>query len=241
MTGKSFSGIRQVAEACASDRDFRKEFSARVSEDFVALMRDYLEEAQLIGIDYCNTYVMSDGFSCATHDYLDANMVMLEAMDALADTHVDGVDGGDAITSLMHEDTEVSAAVISMWNTAWQLASDRGFSRLWEKKPLIEDDAAMKSLAYVLMERPDRSHPRYSLQDIRHVDRYYAPFPEFITATGNIGETAALLVDEIGSIEVSDLRDLAQAVSRCLSEEDGAGLFSVLHVPLAQSDRNHPQ
>ncbi len=53
--------------------------------------------------------------TCATHDYLDANMLMDEAFTAAFGHDMDADNEDDAAT----------------WNAAWDLAVEHGFSKEW--------------------------------------------------------------------------------------------------------------
>ena len=87
--------------------DLAKTFHSIVREN--ELCRDHLTE-----IDATNSE-RGDSNTCATQDYCDANMLMLEAFKVAFD----------------REPETVNEADIALWNAAWDKALDNGFDEEW--------------------------------------------------------------------------------------------------------------
>ncbi len=81
-----------------------------LSLTFNKLIREYLTEAQMAQVIADNGTEAYDG-ACATHDHLDANMVMLDAYEQV-------------IGEFDYEDE----AHFNMWNDAWSMSRDQQFA-----------------------------------------------------------------------------------------------------------------
>jgi hypothetical protein len=104
-----------------------------IAREFVRLMQDALTEDQLILIDGRNA---TDEYAsaCASHDFLDANMLML---DALTRAGADGDPEGEWFTCMV--------------NAAWEIARNDGFSRQTRLQCLDEE-------ARAFMDAPSFTH-----------------------------------------------------------------------------------
>lgn len=89
----------------------------QLASEFIKVCRETFTEAELLAIDKANAAYVEQGQRsvCATHDYADANMLMLEALTRLLGHEPPN----------MSEDAEGS----KRWSEAWDLAKARGFSR----------------------------------------------------------------------------------------------------------------
>ncbi len=83
----------------------------RLAREFHRLVRKTLPQ-HLEAIDEENR---TSEHTCATHDYLDANMVMDEAFTTVLGRDMDAGSEDDA----------------ALWNAAWDLAIRHGFSKEW--------------------------------------------------------------------------------------------------------------
>lgn len=86
------------------------------ADQFKEVLRRQLSPAELLKIDQTNG-LRADG-TCATHDYCDANMAMLQAVVELT-----GLDEDDATNRLVCGDLMLDAV-----NDGWTLAKVEGFS-----------------------------------------------------------------------------------------------------------------
>jgi hypothetical protein len=80
----------------------------RLAEKFVELLRRDLTPRELRQIRILNAHTEYEN-ACATHDFLDANMTMLEAWVSLGYGEIDAASAADA----------------TLWSKAWDLARER--------------------------------------------------------------------------------------------------------------------
>lgn len=122
---------------------------------FVDYMRDGHEEGQMIAVDYMNAFVYDEKV-CASHDFCDSNMIMLDAMrEALIEGGVPaGRAYGFASASISNTATEgAKERQVALWNAAWAHAKEAGFS--YAKAQMSLED--FRTLAPCLLMEPDRS------------------------------------------------------------------------------------
>lgn len=114
-------------------------------------MAECLTERERIGVDYLNTYVY-DVSVCGSHDYLDANMVVF---DALADycARELGMEREYFIENALsaEEVADADGAVIVLMNRGWDRAKVEGFSDLWQAE---QSDAIRSDVATIVLQPP---------------------------------------------------------------------------------------
>ena len=94
--------------------DLRRNRPERLlAEEFHRLICEVLTATELYLVDVSNA-VTDD--TCATHDYVDANMYMAEAFEKVVGQQLDGEYECD----------------VDLWNSAWDLAKANGFSVTWD-------------------------------------------------------------------------------------------------------------
>lgn len=86
---------------------------------FTAILRSWLTLRELDDIDATNR--RRNDNTCATHDYCDSNMAMVEAMERHDQPWPTDDDGETP-------DEEYSEAHCELWSAAWDLAKARGFA-----------------------------------------------------------------------------------------------------------------
>ena len=86
-----------------------------IAEAFRKIISEWLDEKTVKAIDSENKS-NSDG-TCATHNFCDANMAMMEAFE------------GFGIDPLPEDDAE-REAMTDLWNRAWNIAKEQGFSKI---------------------------------------------------------------------------------------------------------------
>ncbi len=89
-----------------------------IADTFKTVMREWLTADQLALVDQTNNR-RADQLTCATHDYCDANMAMLEALTRICPTRTED----DLCDELCMGQTELLANV----NDGWTLAKIEGF------------------------------------------------------------------------------------------------------------------
>ena len=89
----------------------------KLADRFIREMLKSLSVAQLRTVDKRNA-AQKDDRICHSHDFLDANMVMLEAWDSLTTT----------------EASTMNQRHLAIWNGEWDKAKKQGFSRAKDRK-----------------------------------------------------------------------------------------------------------
>lgn len=93
-----------------------------LAKEFHRLVREALGRDELASIDERNNTVGYAEACCATHEFVDTNMVMDEAFTNVMGRSLIGEHGVDDDDLLL-------------WNTAWGLAKCNGFSVDWDDRP----------------------------------------------------------------------------------------------------------
>lgn len=179
--------VSSIAEVLASDVRRR--------------MAECLDGRELVGIDYLNSFVYhEDPFVCGSHDYLDANMVVFDAVADYSERVV-GIPRDEFLEKALsaEEVQDADGAVLTLIKTGWDEAKRQGFSKLWSE---IADDDLRRDLAILILTPPssaDASHP------LRHeLENEYAAARERIVGTSEeLGRMAETLKGDAGS-EVAD-------------------------------------
>lgn len=122
-------------------------------------MAESLTERELVGVDYLNTFIY-DSYACGSHDYVDANMVVFDAVADFSEREV-GVPRDIFIENALsaEEVQETDSAVLTLFRTGWDEAKKQGFSKLWRE---TGDPDLRKSLGLLVLEVPSSatsSHP----------------------------------------------------------------------------------
>ena len=104
------------------------EIGRRLAKTFHASIRSSLTGAQLEEADRKNDATRRAGeTSCRTHDYMDANVNMIEAFtDVFERAPFEDDEGNDLSEDDPRHDTDTE-----MLNAAWTIASEAGFNRSW--------------------------------------------------------------------------------------------------------------
>lgn len=219
-----FKDISALFSAMSADERLRRGFVEQVADSFRNELAHCLDERELVAIDYSNAVTGSED-TCASHSFLDSNLQMNDAMnDVAADLLADHQDAGEFL-DLMQSDLARQAS--SVWGDAWSMAKERGFSGLWSRR---SDMAArdLHALAFVVMERPDRSHERYGSTDVRIANELFPPLPEFILDENAVDEAASDFVASFEDFEPAALAELASEIRSSLDELDEARLLSAM-------------
>ena len=89
----------------------------KLAASFIRKMRSSLSVANLKKVDASNAKQTNPNV-CHSHDFIDANEVMLEAWEALTTTNC----------------SPQNKAHVAKWNAAWDMAKKQGFSRAKDRK-----------------------------------------------------------------------------------------------------------
>lgn len=195
-----------LIKACRTDHALRQEITEKVAEQFIQVARDDIEERDLVGIDYANTYHGSKDV-CATHDYVDANMTMDDAINRVVYVEVEDVKAAPTIDDLVMGEGHEAEAARGIWNDAWDIAKKRGFSPLWGRRSEVED-VDFKALASVVLQRPEG----------RFDDERFPHLPFWVDIEDDIVVASSDFLDDLDA--VADLQATAKAVSEALKAED---------------------
>jgi hypothetical protein len=139
--------VSSIAESLASDVRRR--------------MAECLTERELVGIDYLNTFIYNeDPYVCGSHDYVDANMVIFDAVADFSEREV-GVPRDVFIENALsaEEVQDADGAVLTLIRAGWDEAKKQGFSNLWRENA---DDDLRKNLGLLVLASPTSagsSHP----------------------------------------------------------------------------------
>jgi len=125
-----------------------------VARVFQQKIHEVLTTEELIKIDKANKIndEHSMGTCCATHDYCDANVYMIDAFREVI--------GRYAIAASDHD--------MGITNDAWDRAKEIGFATIQEKQPILEDTLAIESCMRMLT--PDPLTARMQCQGIRCIE-----------------------------------------------------------------------
>jgi hypothetical protein len=93
-----------------------KSKAAALAKAFVAVLKEWLSPEDFADMRVRN--VGSDDRTCASHDFCDANIAMLEAFEATMDAEPKFLEGTDAEGNFKAEQD----AEMALWNLAWSLA-----------------------------------------------------------------------------------------------------------------------
>jgi hypothetical protein len=199
--------VTSLLQACVREERLLQDIIDKVTDQFVVVAREDLEDQELVGVDYANTFHGSEGV-CALHDYVDANMTMGEAFDRVAREEVQDPELSPTVTdSVLGEGPEADVAR-QIWNSSWDAAQKRGYSPLWGRRSeLVEED--FEALSAILLARPD--HARYD-------DPRFPHLPLWVDAEDEIhAASAAFLVD---LDQITDLKPVAASVKAAVEVED---------------------
>jgi len=86
-----------------------------LARSFSVVLRQWLSDTEISRINAANAASGYDASSCASHDYCDANMAMLEAVSSSTGIPIDSVD-------------VVDARFCELSNEAWAIAKRAGFN-----------------------------------------------------------------------------------------------------------------
>lgn len=134
--------VTSLLQACSADEALLRSIVGKVAEQFVLVAREDLEERELVGADYANTFHGRDD-TCALHDYVDANMVMNEAFERVARDEVEDPELVPTVSDMVTGVGAEADLARSIWNSAWDVAQKKGYSPLWARR----DDALRRSYA----------------------------------------------------------------------------------------------
>lgn len=207
--------VTSLLQACAGDEAFLQAIVAKVADQFVVVAREDLEERELVGVDYANTFHGSEGV-CALHDYVDANMSMNEAFERVAREEVEDPELEPTVTDMVTGEGVEAEVARRIWNSAWDVAQKRGYSPLWARRGEMEEDD-FKALAAVLLARPDH---------VGFDDERYPNPPLWVDADDEVEAAAAAVLTDLDQIE--DLRPMAERVREALRDEDEEKLVASL-------------
>lgn len=175
-----------------------------LARTFCRVMNEWLNPVQMDAVRERNRTTHADSTVCATHDFCDANMAMLQAWQECT--------GGDEIDT----NDEAQAAV---WNAAWTLAKAAEFDadrivlpttelyRLDENDPMSpfafsHDEVCVTDPTVSLCARFPTLPSEYGFQPLQHDPQTWVR--EFVLADGR---AAAMLVDTRTDRFVVRLRD----------------------------------
>lgn len=214
MQTTRYQDAQELMGACRTDQATRWEITEKLAVRFVLVAREDLEEGDLVGVDYANTYNGSAG-TCATHDYMDANMTMAEAFERVVAEEVTDAKVAPTITDLVTGHGYAAQAARDIWNRAWDVAQNRGFSSLWRRRSEVED-GDFKTLASVVLQRPEGHSD----------DRRFPHLPDWVDIEDDIFDVSFELLKNLD--DVADLEPIATAVSEAFNAKDENILLEAL-------------
>jgi hypothetical protein len=135
-----------------------------LAKDFQRRMAENLIERELVGIDYLNSFVYdSDSGVCGSHDYLDANMVMLDAVADFCERVV-GIPRDVFLEEALSEEevADADGAVLTLFRVGWDEAKKLGFSETWNE---LSDPDLRKDLGLLLLKIPVNAASNHPLED----------------------------------------------------------------------------
>ena len=91
--------------------------TSKVARKFAEVLRSWLSPEEIAQVIALNKAEPSDNAVCHSHDYCDANMAMIEALE------LEALDFGGLETNPPEYD-----AAIELWNEAWTLAKNADFN-----------------------------------------------------------------------------------------------------------------
>lgn len=141
---------REYFKLVEKNENLQAELISKLSDRFSLIMRCSFLESELIAMDYANTYCY-DAKICASHDFCDANMLMLEAMNDLLASKM--VTPADEPLDALSNDNEAHEVFTEIWNNAWAISKGLGFSKLWSIKTMVPADN-FKLLAQSISKAP---------------------------------------------------------------------------------------
>lgn len=94
------------------ETDMTTETIEKIAKSFHSIIREHLDVEERAAVDQENARGED---TCATHDYLDANVYMCEAFEKVMGRDIDHASQADA----------------KLVNAAWDRTIDEGFSRPW--------------------------------------------------------------------------------------------------------------
>jgi hypothetical protein len=179
--------VSSIAEALASDVQRR--------------MSECLSERELVGIDYLNTFVYDeDPFVCGSHDYLDANMVVFDAVADFSERVV-GLPRDEFIEKALSAEQvqDADGAVLTLIRTGWDEAKKQGFSKLWRE---TSDDDLRKDLGLLVLTVPSSEDSARVLQRELTSD-YDEAYERIVGSNHELAQLAGKLdeADSTGSVE----------------------------------------
>jgi hypothetical protein len=215
LKSTNYLTVTSFLRACGGDAPFLQEIVDKVADQFVVVAREDLEDQELVGVDYANTYHSSEGV-CALHDCVDANMTMNEAFERVAREEVEDPERAPTVTDFVLGEGPESEVARQIWNSAWDVAQKRGFSPLWARRSeLAEED--FKALAAVLLVRP--AHAQYD-------DPRFPQLPWWVDAGDEVHAAASALLVDLQKVD--DLGAFAAAATTAVKGEDEHALLEAL-------------
>ncbi len=106
--------------------------AAPIAADIRRRMSELLSERELIGVDYLNSFIYADRDVCGSHDYLDANEPVFEAIaDFCEREHKIDRTSFHEQALVSDDNTGEDFVVVELMNLGWARVKDEGFSQLW--------------------------------------------------------------------------------------------------------------
>lgn len=122
--------------------------SVVLANDIRRRMRECLGEHELTGIDYLNTFIYADPGICASHDYIDANMPVYDAVGDFCEREIGLPRDVYAAMALSEEDSKV----VDLMQIGWDRIKAEGFSTLWLS---TEDEELRRNAGLVILRAPN--------------------------------------------------------------------------------------
>ena len=215
MTKKMIDLKNYVADLQRSGRV--DTIAAPLATDVRRRMEECLTEEELVGIDYLNYFVYnSDPYVCGSHDYLDANMVVLDAVADFSERVV-GVPRDEFLEKALsaEEVQDADGAVLTLIKTGWNEVKRQGFSKLWSE---TLDDDVRRDLAVLVLVVPTSADASHALfKELRN--EYDDAYMRIVGTNEDLGRKADALHDddqpETVSTFIDAVRDAkAQSLTR---------------------------
>ncbi|TLX16117.1 hypothetical protein [Rhizobium sp. MHM7A] len=171
--------VSSIAETLASDVRRR--------------MAENLTERELVGIDYLNTFIYDeDPLVCGSHDYVDANMVVFDAVADFSERVV-GIPRDVFIENALtaEEVQDADGAVLTLIRTGWDEVKKQGFSNLWRE---TADDDLRKNLGLLVLTVPSSATSGHALQEEISSD-FDEAYERIVGASPELRELADKLED----------------------------------------------
>jgi hypothetical protein len=196
------------------DAPAKAQMTAKAAGFFGEIVRNSIGESEMLGVDYVNTF-SHEMVGCASNHYMEPNQAMLEGFNRALIASAGLSDTFRAI-DIVDCSARAMATMRGIFDDAWTMKSNSGFSRLWQDQDEI-GDKALKVAATVLL-----TVPRFGFQNT---------YPRFDLDVGDPEELSDLRRTTSAATRVASTDELvvfAGSLASAYSDRNGAALLSVM-------------